>query len=48
MKQIVARVAQKMAVSVGEIDISTDRITKRGERILDTDLGEQPEALPRR
>ena len=30
-----------------EIDISTDRITKRGERILETDLGEQPEALPK-
>lgn len=31
-----------------EIDISTDRITRRGERILTTDLGEQPEALPKR
>ena len=26
-----------------EIDISADRITKRGQRILDVDLGEQPE-----
>jgi DNA recombination protein RmuC len=31
-----------------QIDISTERITKRGERILTTDLGEQPEALPKR
>jgi DNA recombination protein RmuC len=30
-----------------DIDISTDRITRRGERILATDLGEQPEALPK-
>ena len=28
-----------------EIDISTDRITKRGERILETDLGESPAPL---
>jgi DNA recombination protein RmuC len=28
-----------------EIDISTDRITKRGERILETDLGENPAPL---
>lgn len=31
---------------IREIDISADRITKRGERILETDLGEQPTALP--
>ena len=31
---------------IREIDISADRITKRGERILETDLGEQPSALP--
>ena len=30
-----------------EIDISADRITKRGERILDVDLGEEPTALPK-
>ena len=30
-----------------EIDISTDRITKRGERILDTELGEAPAPLPK-
>ncbi|MFO1159920.1 MAG: DNA recombination protein RmuC [Reyranellaceae bacterium] len=29
-----------------EIDISADRITKRGQRILDVDLGEEPTALP--
>src|SRR5215204_2647711 len=29
-----------------EIDISADRITKRGQRILDVDLGEEP-ALPK-
>ncbi|GEP59919.1 DNA recombination protein RmuC [Reyranella soli] len=29
-----------------EIDISADRITKRGQRILDVDLGEEPE-LPK-
>jgi DNA recombination protein RmuC len=29
-----------------EIDVSTDRITKRGERIVETDLGEEPTALP--
>jgi DNA recombination protein RmuC len=29
-----------------EIDISTDRITKRGQRIRDVDLGEEPAALP--
>lgn len=29
-----------------DIEISTDRITKRGERILETDLGEAPSALP--
>jgi DNA recombination protein RmuC len=26
-----------------EIDISADRITRRGQRILDVDLGEEPE-----
>ena len=30
-----------------EIDISAERITKRGERIRDVDLGEQPTALPK-
>jgi DNA recombination protein RmuC len=30
-----------------EIDVSADRITKRGQRILDVDLGEEPE-LPQR
>jgi DNA recombination protein RmuC len=29
-----------------DIENSADRITKRGERILETDLGEQPSALP--
>lgn len=29
-----------------EIDISADRITKRGERILQVELDDQPEALP--
>jgi len=29
-----------------EVDISADRITKRGQRILDVDLGEEPTALP--
>jgi DNA recombination protein RmuC len=29
-----------------EIDVSADRITRRGERILQVDLGEQPPALP--
>ncbi|SKA06770.1 DNA recombination protein RmuC [Enhydrobacter aerosaccus] len=29
-----------------DIDTSTDRITKRGQRILDTDLGEGPTPLP--
>ena len=29
-----------------EVDISADRITKRGQRILDVDLGEEPAALP--
>jgi len=29
-----------------DIETSTDRITKRGERILETDLGESPAALP--
>src|SRR5476651_117646 len=29
-----------------DIETSTDRITKRGERILETDLGEGPTALP--
>jgi DNA recombination protein RmuC len=29
-----------------EVDISTDRITKRGQRILDVDLGEEPALLP--
>jgi DNA recombination protein RmuC len=29
-----------------DIETSADRITKRGERILETDLGEQPTALP--
>ena len=28
-----------------EIDVSTDRITKRGQRIAETDLGEEPAAL---
>ena len=31
-----------------EVDISADRITKRGQRILDVDLGEEPAALPPR
>jgi len=31
-----------------EVDISADRITKRGERILEVDLGEDPTALPPR
>ena len=30
-----------------EVDTSTSQIMRRGERILQTDLGEQPEALPR-
>ena len=30
-----------------EVDISADRITKRGQRILDVDLGEEPAALPK-
>ena len=30
-----------------EVDISADRITKRGERILEVDLGEEPTALPK-
>jgi len=30
-----------------DIDISADRITKRGQRILDVDLGEEPAALPK-
>lgn len=30
-----------------EVDISADRITKRGERILEVDLGEDPTALPK-
>ncbi len=29
-----------------DIETSADRITKRGERILETDLGDQPSALP--
>jgi DNA recombination protein RmuC len=29
-----------------DVDISADRITKRGQRILDVDLGEEPAALP--
>jgi DNA recombination protein RmuC len=29
-----------------EVDTSADRITKRGQRILDVDLGEEPAALP--
>jgi DNA recombination protein RmuC len=29
-----------------DVETSTDRITKRGERILETDLGEGPAALP--
>ena len=29
-----------------DIDTSADRITKRGQRILDVDLGEEPTALP--
>jgi DNA recombination protein RmuC len=29
-----------------EIDISTSQITRRGQRILETDLGEEPPALP--
>ena len=29
-----------------EVDTSTSQIMRRGERILQTDLGEQPEALP--
>ena len=29
-----------------DVDISADRITKRGQRILDVDLGEEPPALP--
>jgi DNA recombination protein RmuC len=30
-----------------DIDISTTQITKRGQRILDVDLGEEPTALPK-
>src|SRR5215475_6817266 len=30
-----------------DVDTSADRITKRGQRILDVDLGEQPVSLPR-
>jgi DNA recombination protein RmuC len=30
-----------------EVDISADRITKRGERILEVDLGDEPTALPK-
>ena len=30
-----------------DIDTSADRITKRGQRILDVDLGEEPTALPK-
>ena len=30
-----------------DVDISADRITKRGQRILDVDLGEEPTALPK-
>ena len=30
-----------------EVDISADRITKRGQRILEVDLGEGPAALPK-
>lgn len=29
-----------------DVDISADRITKRGQRILDVDLGDEPPALP--
>lgn len=29
-----------------DVDVSADRITKRGQRILDVDLGEEPAALP--
>jgi len=29
-----------------EIDISTAQITRRGQRILETDLGDPPPALP--
>ena len=30
-----------------DLDTSADRITKRGQRILDVDLGEEPAALPK-
>ena len=30
-----------------DVDVSADRITKRGQRILDVDLGEEPTALPK-
>ena len=30
-----------------DVDISADRITKRGQRILEVDLGEEPTALPK-
>jgi DNA recombination protein RmuC len=30
-----------------DLDTSADRITKRGQRILDVDLGEEPTALPK-
>lgn len=30
-----------------DVDVSADRITKRGQRILDVDLGEEPVALPK-
>ena len=30
-----------------DVDISADRITKRGQRILDVDLGVEPTALPK-
>jgi DNA recombination protein RmuC len=29
-----------------DLDVSADRITKRGERILEVDLGDEPSALP--
>jgi DNA recombination protein RmuC len=29
-----------------DVDTSAERITRRGQRILDVDLGEEPAALP--
>ena len=37
---------QQTEKDIREIDISADRITKRGQRIAETDLGDEPAALP--